>query len=166
MRFLVSHENYLGYSQVADNTGTSYASMNFSSFWWQSQELSQRKQSVLRLRCSTSYWLRNKTLKDIFPIYFYSYHFLDGVTAVSVLLVLFLLQTFNPPRESVSMVTHQAIIIVDEKGTEAAAATAISVMSYSMCLETLIEFTVDQPFAFSIHGPRHHTLFSGICQTA
>lgn len=49
----------------------------------------------------------------------------------------------------ISAVVHQANIDVDEKGTEAAAATAV-VMAASAAVDGPVTFTVDRPFVFAI----------------
>jgi len=47
---------------------------------------------------------------------------------------------------------HQAVIEVDEGGTEAAAATAMTMVRVCACPPTYdVEFTVDRPFYFVIH---------------
>ena len=50
----------------------------------------------------------------------------------------------------VSGVIHQANITVDEEGTEAAAATAITMETTSAEIEEPLEFFVDQPFIYAI----------------
>ena len=45
---------------------------------------------------------------------------------------------------------HQAVVIVDEKGTEAAAATAIVAVDASAPIDQPVEFTADHPFMFMI----------------
>ncbi len=47
-------------------------------------------------------------------------------------------------------VYHQAVVIVDEKGTEAAAATAIVAVDASAPISQPVEFTADHPFIFMI----------------
>jgi len=60
----------------------------------------------------------------------------------------------------ISHVMHQAFISVDEKGTEAAAATAV-VMSLTSAGES-VPVTVDRPFLFFIqHDPTGEILFMG-----
>jgi serpin B len=57
-------------------------------------------------------------------------------------------------------VMHQAFIAVDEHGTEAAAATAVTMGTTSM--PETVEFVVDRPFLFVIHDVAHLTpLFLG-----
>lgn len=59
----------------------------------------------------------------------------------------------------VSNVLHQATIAVDEKGTEASAATAVVIATRAVLLDTLI---VDRPFLFFIrHDPTGAILFQG-----
>jgi len=50
---------------------------------------------------------------------------------------------------SVSKCFHEAVVDVDEKGTEASAATAI-VVTRSMN-QKILQFTVDRPFFFAIY---------------
>ena len=45
---------------------------------------------------------------------------------------------------------HQAVVIVDEKGTEAAAATAIVAVEASAPINQPVKFTADHPFIFMI----------------
>jgi len=47
-------------------------------------------------------------------------------------------------------VVHKAFVAVDEKGTEAAAATGIVVGVTSMPMEPPPEFRADRPFVFAI----------------
>ena len=47
-------------------------------------------------------------------------------------------------------VYHQAVVIVDEKGTEAAAATAIVAVDASAPISQPVKFTADHPFMFMI----------------
>lgn len=67
----------------------------------------------------------------------------------------------TPQRELyVEEVVHQAFIAVDEKGTEAAAATAV-VVSLTSAMEPGT-FTVDRPFLFLIqHDSTGEILFVG-----
>jgi len=61
----------------------------------------------------------------------------------------------------VSAVVHQANIDVDEKGTEAAAATAVAMGATSMPAETVI-FNVERPFLFALRDvPTGAILFLG-----
>jgi serpin B len=62
-------------------------------------------------------------------------------------------------RLSVSSVVQKAFIAVDENGTEAAAATAVSVAT-SAIIET-VPFVVDRPFLFFIRDDSGAVLFSG-----
>jgi serpin B len=60
--------------------------------------------------------------------------------------------TSRPPREAplaISDVIHRAVIDVTEEGTEAAAATAITMMTSSMP-RNVEPFVVDRPFLFYI----------------
>ena len=64
----------------------------------------------------------------------------------------------------VSKVIHQAFIQVDEEGTEAAAATAIVMLTYCMPMPS-IRFDVDSPFFFHIVDSATSTiLFTGAVQ--
>lgn len=62
-----------------------------------------------------------------------------------------------------SDILHQAVIEVDEKGTKAAAATAVVLMKCSLSFDPLDELTVDRPFYFAIHMKDHRPTFQGIC---
>lgn len=55
----------------------------------------------------------------------------------------------------IQSVIHEAFVAVDERGTEAAAATGVVVGIVSMPLHTL---TVDRPFIFLIHDVETGTL--------
>ena len=62
---------------------------------------------------------------------------------------------------AISAVLHKAFIAVDEKGTEAAAATAVVVARASMPIEPVV-FRADRPFVFIIrHRPTETILFMG-----
>jgi len=50
-----------------------------------------------------------------------------------------------------SELIHQAVITVDEKGTEAAAATALTFVAASALSGDIDKFTVDRPFFYSVH---------------
>ncbi|KAJ8903432.1 hypothetical protein NDN08_004540 [Rhodosorus marinus] len=58
-------------------------------------------------------------------------------------------------------VAHKAVIEVDEYGTKAAAATAVTMMRMSLGRPP-IEFLVDRPFAFTILHRSGMVLFSGV----
>jgi serpin B len=60
----------------------------------------------------------------------------------------------------ISSVVQKAFISVDENGTEAAAATAVSVGTTSLPAE-IIEMNVDRPFLFFIRDDNGAVLFSG-----
>jgi serpin B len=66
---------------------------------------------------------------------------------------------------AISEVFHKTFIAVDEKGTEAAAATAITMLAYSAITgakPTPIEVRVDRPFLYAIqHVPSGACLFIG-----
>jgi serpin B len=62
----------------------------------------------------------------------------------------------------ISAVLHKAFVAVDEKGTEAAAATAIMVGTTAMPMEPKVVFRADRPFLFLIrHRPTGAVLFLG-----
>jgi serpin B len=58
----------------------------------------------------------------------------------------------NPPRPeerlSIGNVFHKAFVRVDEKGTEAAAATAVSMAEAAAAMARPLEFRADHPFLF------------------
>lgn len=61
----------------------------------------------------------------------------------------------------ISAVLHKAFVEVDEKGTEAAAATAV-VMTRSSAMKPAVSLTIDQPFIFVIRDlPSGQILFIG-----
>jgi len=66
---------------------------------------------------------------------------------------------------TISAVQHEAVVIVDEKGTEAAAATAV-VMAKAMAIlrpEQPKEVIADKPFAFAVlHAQTRAPLFLGV----
>lgn len=57
----------------------------------------------------------------------------------------------NPEKLYLDFVIHEAVIDVDEKGTEAAAATAAGVAGTGMNPSEPIDFTIDRPFLFAIY---------------
>lgn len=64
----------------------------------------------------------------------------------------------------ISDVFHKTFMEIDEKGTEAAAATAVvmQILGMSAFPEKPIEVRVDRPFLFAIqHGPSRACLFLG-----
>lgn len=65
-------------------------------------------------------------------------------------------------RVEVSSVTHKCVIEVDEKGTEAAAATAIRVSLYC-AMPMDVRVFVDRAFYFSVATTDGKPVFSGIC---
>jgi serpin B len=71
----------------------------------------------------------------------------------------------TPARVTISSVQHEAVVIVDEKGTEAAAATAV-IMTKAMAMinpEPPKEVRADKPFAFAIlHSQTKAPLFLGV----
>ena len=56
----------------------------------------------------------------------------------------------QPLHIKIDDVYHQAVVIVDEKGTEAAAATAIVATEASAPIDQPVEFKADHPFVFLI----------------
>ncbi|MGF7186825.1 serine protease inhibitor [Desulfitispora alkaliphila] len=61
----------------------------------------------------------------------------------------------------ISEVKHKSFIEVDEKGTEAAAATSVEVGKESVAIESF-NMKVDRPFFFLIHDEdTNEILFSG-----
>jgi serpin B len=62
---------------------------------------------------------------------------------------------------SISDVVQKAFIAVDEKGTEAAAATGVIGVATSAPIDPPIPFTVDRPFLFFIRDQNGAVLFSG-----
>ena len=68
----------------------------------------------------------------------------------------------DPTSLYISDVLHKATITVDEKGTEAAAATAVIMGLTSMPMGDPIQLTIDRPFMFAIeHQPTGTMLFMG-----
>jgi serpin B len=64
----------------------------------------------------------------------------------------------------ISQIFHKAFIAVDEKGTEAAAATAVAMLASSAMRQASppIEVKVDRPFVYAIqHVPTGVCLFLG-----
>jgi serpin B len=62
----------------------------------------------------------------------------------------------------ISRVVHQAYIAVDEKGTEAAAATAVVMRPTSAAVDPPVVLNVDRPFLFAIRDlPTNTPLFLG-----
>ena len=62
----------------------------------------------------------------------------------------------------VSQVLHQAVVDVNEEGTEAAAATAVVMMMRSAAFHQETKFRADHPFLFFIqHKPTKSILFLG-----
>lgn len=62
----------------------------------------------------------------------------------------------------VSQVVHQTYIAVDELGTEAAAATGVTMRTTSIITGPVVEFKADHPFLFFIHDTKHGgLLFAG-----
>lgn len=69
-------------------------------------------------------------------------------------------------RISISDVIHQAFVSVDEKGTEAAAATAVVAVGTSAAPEIVVDLTLDRPFIFFVRdNATGAILFLGRLQT-
>ncbi|XP_022659097.1 leukocyte elastase inhibitor-like isoform X3 [Varroa destructor] len=68
-------------------------------------------------------------------------------------------------KAGVSDVIHRAVIIVDEKGTEAASATAMQLMlcAMSVAVPPPIIFNLDRPFSFFLSSADHRVSFIGLC---
>ncbi len=58
------------------------------------------------------------------------------------------------PGMFISKVLHKAVIEVNEKGSEAAAATVVEMMESAMPIEEITEFIVNRPFFFVIADDR------------
>lgn len=70
----------------------------------------------------------------------------------------------GPAKMKVDQSVHKAVIEVDEKGTVAAAATAIRIMAVSWHPSVL--FNLDRPFMFFVRDKAHSiNLFAGIINT-
>jgi serine protease inhibitor len=54
----------------------------------------------------------------------------------------------------ISRVLHKAVIEVNEKGSEAAAATVVEMVESAMPVEEIVEFTVNRPYFFTISDDR------------
>ena len=62
----------------------------------------------------------------------------------------------------ISKVIHQAVVDINEEGTEAAAATAVVIMEQCAIIEKKINFVCNRPFIFIIHEKKKNaTLFYG-----
>ncbi|NWQ82424.1 SPB10 protein, partial [Columbina picui] len=65
---------------------------------------------------------------------------------------------------AISKVFHKSFVAVDEKGTEAAAATAVVISVTSAPINRVLEFKIDHPFYFFIrHNASKSILFFGRC---
>lgn len=63
---------------------------------------------------------------------------------------------------AISKVIHQSFVAVDEKGTEAAAATAVIISFTTSVINQVLKFKVDHPFHFFIrHNKSKTILFFG-----
>ncbi|NXS42685.1 SPB10 protein, partial [Balaeniceps rex] len=64
----------------------------------------------------------------------------------------------------ISQVIHKSFVAVDEKGTEAAAATVITILTSPGDVDHVLKFKVDHPFHFFIrHNKSKSILFFGRC---
>ena len=62
----------------------------------------------------------------------------------------------------VSDVVHKGVVLVDETGTEAAAATAVMVSPASAIMEEVVVLKVDHPFLFFVRNRKTgEVLFTG-----
>jgi serpin B len=62
----------------------------------------------------------------------------------------------------INQVFHQTWISVDELGTEAAAATGVTMRTTSLVTGPVVEFKADHPFLFVVHDAKHgRILFAG-----
>ena len=60
-------------------------------------------------------------------------------------------------------IIHKAVIDADEKGTESAAATSITVLLESCVIREPIHVELDRPFCFLIMSGGDEVCFAGIC---
>lgn len=68
----------------------------------------------------------------------------------------------SPTGLYISKIVHQAVVEVNEEGTEAAAATGVIMMTRMAVLDQPRDFICDRPFLFVIHERNHNTtLFIG-----
>lgn len=68
----------------------------------------------------------------------------------------------NPQGLYISKVVHQAVVEVNEEGTEAAAATGVIMMTRMAIIDEPRDFICNRPFIFVIHEKTHNTtLFIG-----
>lgn len=66
------------------------------------------------------------------------------------------------PKLHISKLVHQAVVEVNEEGTEAAAATAAVMMTRMAVIDPVLELRCDRPFMFIIHEKVHNAaLFIG-----
>jgi serpin B len=70
---------------------------------------------------------------------------------------------FSKGTAAISQIKHKAVIEVNEQGAEAAAATAVEIMTKSAAIRPKVrEFTVDRPFFFILCDQSTNTiLFMG-----
>jgi serpin B len=61
----------------------------------------------------------------------------------------------------ISEVIHDAVVAVDEKGTEAAAATAVVFTESASFFEDQVTLTIDRPFIYYIMDSKGSILFMG-----
>ncbi len=99
----------------------------------------------------------------------YSAQLREALTALGIRLAFTSKADFSGMRDpepgnpySLSLVAHKAFVEVDEKGTEAAAATAVLTLKGSAATQEPKIFRADKPFAFFIeHLPTDTVLFMG-----
>lgn len=70
--------------------------------------------------------------------------------------------TSDNDRLFVSQMDHAARVVIDEEGVIAAAYTVIEVSDEAMPPSTIIEFTVDRPFAFIVSSRDNLPMFAGV----
>ncbi len=117
--------------------------------------------------------LSNNMRSELINLEMPKYDFETEINANDVLIALGMEEAFDPDLSDfkgiadvedlhISDVLQKATIIVDEEGTEAAAATAVIVGVESMPIDDPISLVVDRPFFFMIqHIPTGTILFMG-----
>jgi len=128
--------------------------------------LNQLEESLTRTNLNQ--WI-NRLRKIRLEVFFPKFTMISEFDLSKNLISLGMVDAFNPNRADfsgmdgtrnlyISAVVHKAFVDIDEKGTEAAAATAVGIMTTSMPLE----FRADHPFLFIIrHNATGAILFAG-----